>query len=327
MRRTAQGVIKWPLATFSVVVVCALLGHQTHAQESKRSDRVAIVYHSISPAVVGVREGLKKLGHREGSTLVLEMITDKELDKLTNPSVAFRERRIDVIVAIGNTITARLRELVKDIPIVFAPASWPLESGFVKSLARPGTNLTGVSYEPDSAAQGKQLEVFREVVPSLRRVVILYDKRLSAQLGKYNSVLNQVAQDSKLALTQRAILSNTEIGTTISSLRSDNTNGVFIICTHLFSGTDHGKRARQQKIPLFGCPTDNHALLSYAPNTEQLGQRGAWYVDQILKGAKPGDLPVDAPKKFVLKINLQSAKTMGLKIPPTVLQRADLVIE
>ena len=150
---------------------------------------------------------------------------------------------------------------------------------------------------------------------------------MSTQLGKYDFVLNQVAQHLDLTLTESAVISNTEIRNAISSLKNDNTKGVFIICTHLFSGTDHGKYARQQKIPLFGCPTDIHALMSYAPDTEQLGQRGAWYVDQILKGAKPGDLPVDAPKKFVLKINLQSAKAMGLTIPPTVLQRADKVIE
>lgn len=327
MKGTLKRIKKWVVATLSVVIVCTLLVLETHAQESTRLKRVVIVYHSVSPAVMGVREGLTKLGYREGQTFSLEMITDKELDKLADPAGTFRKKSVNVIVAIGNTITARLRELVKDIPIVFAPASWPLESGFVNSLGHPGTNLTGVSYEPDSAAQGKQLEVFREVVPSLRHVFIVYDKRLSTQIRKYDFVLKQVAQHLNLTLTERAVFSNTEIRQTISSLKNDDTNGVFIICTHLFSGTDHGKHARQQKIPLFGCPTDIHALVSYAPDTEQLGQRGAWYVDQILKGAKPGNLPVDAPKKFVLKINLQSAKVMGLKIPPTLLQRADKVIE
>jgi putative ABC transport system substrate-binding protein len=145
-------------------------------------------------------------------------------------------------------------------------------------------------------------------------------------LQKNSAALNHAAQKLHLDLTERAVGSIEESVDIVSSLTRHETTGVFLLCTHLFAVDEPAVRARNNKIPFYGCPNQIDALVSYAPDMYQLGQRGAWYVDQILKGAKPEGLPVETPRKFALTINLKTANAIGLTIPAEMLQRADKVI-
>jgi putative tryptophan/tyrosine transport system substrate-binding protein len=283
------------------------------------------------PILKGFREGLREAGYIEGKNLVLDMALKKAED-LRIIAKSWNYGNTDVIATIGNTETAIAKQETKGIPIVFMPTTDPVRSGFVKSLSRPQTNLTGLTYDVVLAIHGKQLEVFKESLPNLSRVVVLYDARGVDQFQTATmSVVRKTAGYLALKLTEQPITSISEGEEAISLLSRETTDGIFIICTSLFADLRRiNAVSRQRRIPLFGCRADhvaNHGgLVTYAPDFFYMGRRGAWYVDRVLKGARPQDLPVETPRKFELVINLKTADAIGIKIPPEVLQRADKVI-
>jgi putative ABC transport system substrate-binding protein len=210
----------------------------------------------------------------------------------------------------------------------------PVQQGFVKSLARPETNLTGLSSFPDAELQGKRLEVFKEVVPTLQRVVVLYNARVDAPHHTMSlEVVRKASPSLGLKLIEKPIRAPAEVEPALSTVSKDNAGGIFMICSGLFRDVHSriGASALKKKIPLMGCFEPMRAeyggLVEYDTDRYRIGHRGAWYVDRILKGARPQDLPVETPTKFELVINLKTAKQIGLTIPPNVLARADKVIK
>ena len=226
----------------------------------------------------------------------------------------------------GGTAPLIAKDLTREIPIVFLGAADPIASGLVKSMARPEANVTGVARATDVEMQGKRLEVFKEAVPTLRRVAVLYNAR-GENPGHANSLalVQKVAPALGLKLIEKPVKSAADIERALASVSKDTTDGLFIICSSLFR--DPIKKmpavAIQKRLALTGCRVpdvteqgDSAVLCGrYIP----LGHRGAWYVDRILKGTKPQDLPVEASTYFELVINLKTAKQIGLTIPPNVL--------
>jgi len=202
----------------------------------------------------------------------------------------------------------------------------------VKSFARPEANVTGVANTTDFEMYGKRLEIFKEAVPSLRRVVVFYNARGENPLHAQSlSLIQKVAPDIRVKLVETPIKSTSDLDRLLSSVSKDIADGLFPICATLFR--DPFKKiltvAIQKKLALMGCgtsQTEAGALLSYSADGYHVGVRAAWYADRILKGTKPQDLPVEAPRYFELVINLKNAKQIGLTIPPNVLARADRVI-
>jgi putative ABC transport system substrate-binding protein len=243
--------------------------------------------------------------------------------------------KVDVIVASGATAPLIAGELTREIPIVFIGGSDPVGSGLVKSAARPETNITGVASATDVEVQGKRLEVFKEAVPTLRRVALFYNARgENPGHAKTLALVQKVAPALGIKLIEKPVKSTADIERALASVSKDTTEGLFVICSSLFR--DSIKKmaavAMQKKLALTtGCTTpditEQGFLLSYGPDRYRMGHRGAWYVDRILKGTKPQDLPVEAPTYFELVINLKTAKQIGLTIPPQVLARADRVIK
>jgi putative tryptophan/tyrosine transport system substrate-binding protein len=287
----------------------------------------------LQPQINGLRDGLEELGYAEGENLHWQRVeggTQEELRAILKARL--QKQAIDVIVTLGTTETNIAKEIAPRVPTVFLPAADPVGSGFVRSLASPGTNLTGLSFFVGSESVGKQLEVFKQFVPALRRVGVLFDSRLkSASLNDSWNRLAAVASWLGINLTEMPVTSTAEASRKILSLSYPGTSvGVFVFCSGLFKSLeDLARVATKQKLPLFGCNAfqvaEQNVLISYAPDLYSLGYRGAWFVDRIFKGTKPQDLPVETPRKFELVVNNKTAGEIGLKIPSGMLMLADRV--
>jgi putative ABC transport system substrate-binding protein len=292
------------------------------AQPGKAEERLEIK---------GFRAGLAEAGYIEGKNLQINIPNVKTYDELRPVAKGYVEGKVDVIVTSGGTATEIANRTTKQIPIVFIWVTDPVESGFVKSLASPGTNVTGLTNEAGAEIYGKRLELFKEVVPSLRRVTLLYNARGENPGHARNlALVREVAPKLGLTLNENPAKSVADVDEILRRVSKENSDGIFIICSGLFS--ESYKRinavAIQQKLPTWGCSAEQsfEALVSYSADRFRTGHRGAWYVERILKGAKPAELPVEQPTKFELWINLKTAKQIGLTIPPNVLARADRVI-
>ena len=321
----------------SIIALVAMMGLGAGPVEKPRILRVVMMMegHNIrlQPQINGLRDGLEELKYIEGENLNVRQVNGGTNEELrANLKSLLQVRQVDIIVPLGTSETAVAKEVAPDIPMVFLPAADPVKSGFVHSLASPGTNLTGLTFFTDSENLGKQLEVFKQIVPSLNKVGILFDARLkSAVLTESWKRLAVVASWLGIHLIELPVMSTAEASRKITSLPNPAMNaGVFVFCSGLFKDAeDLATAATKRKLPLFGCNAfqvaEQNVLLSYAPDLYSLGYRGAWFVDRIFKGAKPQDLPVETPRRFELVINNRVASEIGLKIAPEMLMLADRV--
>jgi putative tryptophan/tyrosine transport system substrate-binding protein len=308
--------------------------YSSEAQQQTKVYRVGVLMLNRieRPHIKALRDGLERAGYIEGKNLILSMKQSKSIDDLRSTVQVFVQEKFDVIVANSNVETGIAQQATTEIPIVFMPASAPVRAGFVKSLSHPGTNLTGVTYYTDFRENGKQIEIFKEVVPTLRRVTLLIDAGLHQPVDESSlALVRKVAAYRHIKLTEKSVRSLLEAEQIVSSLSRHGTDGIHVTCTGLFSNLKNiGAISNQKKIPLYGCATaqvaEDGALFTYAPDMHHMGQRAAWYVDRIFKGARPQDLPVETPRKFEMVINLKTAEAIGIRIPPELLQRADKVI-
>jgi ABC-type uncharacterized transport system substrate-binding protein len=317
-------------------LLCLMIGSTTVARaQQPRVFRVLIIMMEKEPVFTfpqmqSLRDRLGQLGYIEGKNIVYDLVRENTYDALRT-SLKTVQKNADVIVPLSDAETAIAKELTDKIPIVFMPSGDPVGAGFIRSLASPGTNLTGLTYvEPKAIA--KQLEVFKEFVPSLTQIILLIAGRDGSPTGGQTLLLiRKIAAKLKINLVEKPVKSIAEAEHAVSVLPKKGTTGVFPICAGLFRGLKNmASIAIQKKLPMFGCSVSQVAeqgvLVSYAPDLHYIGTRAAWYVDRILKGAGPQELPVETPRKFDLAINLKTAEAIGIKIPPEVLQRADKVI-
>jgi len=283
--------------------------------------------------VMGLRDGLKSHGYIQGENLDLEIAAKTNYDEYGPLVKTYKEKKVDVLVTIGGTATRVVKDFAPEIPTVFSFGSDPVQAGFVNSIARPGSNLTGVTTRTGPGFQGKRLEIFKEAVPILRRVAVLYNARGENPGHEMNlNMLRGSASKLNVKLIAKPIKVISDLDISLQTLSKETADGVFVIGASMFR-TRFNKivpLAMQKKLPVMGNEashvTDDGALLSYDSDRYRIGLRLAWYVDRILKGTKPRDLPVEAPAYFELMINLKTAKQIGLVIPPNVLVRADRVI-
>jgi len=323
------------VALVAVALILAF-SHLAQAQQGKIY-RVGVLAQpgkaEERPQTKGLRDGLTELGYVEGKNLRLNIPNVKTYDELRPIAKGYVEKRTDAIVTQGGTATGIAKEATKEIPIIFISGmDDPVGLGFVKSLARPETNITGLTNEAGGEIYGKKLELFKEAVPSLRRVALLYNARgENPGHAKNLALVREIAPKLGITLNEKPAKSVGDIDEALRTVSKQTSDGIFIICSGLF--VERYKEitalAIQKKLPLWGCNPDSsvEALLFYEPDRYHIAHRGAWYVDRVLKGAKPADLPVEQPKKFELLINLKTAKQIGLTIPPNVLARADKVIK
>jgi putative ABC transport system substrate-binding protein len=294
---------------------------------------VLVVGGADIPQINGLRDGLKTYGYIQGKNLDLQVSAKETYDEYRPLIISYKEKNVDVLVTIGGTATKVVKDMAPEIPAVFSFGSDPVQAGFIKSIARPDANLTGVTTRIGPEFQGKRLEIFKETVPTLRRATVLYNGRGENPGHEMNlNALRESAPTLDITLIPKPIKAMGDLDLWLQTLSKDATDGVFVIGSSMFR-TRFDKivpAAIQKKLPVMGNEafhvTDDGALLFYDSDRFRIGQRLAWYVDRILKGTKPQDLPVEAPTYFEFMINLKTAKQIGLTIPPNVLARVNRVI-
>lgn len=308
----------------------ATSGHEVIGETKLYRVGVLMLIKPDRPQLQGLRDGLKEAGFVDGRNLKLDMYPLHTVEELRSRARHFLTTNVNAIVTTGNLETQVAKDIIRELPIVFMPASDPITAGFVKSFTRPGTNLTGIAMIRDLDSYGKQLQVFKEAVPSLAKLAVLHDARTRAPA--YTQGLDRLKKTAlrlSIVIDEHPIHEIEEAERIVAALSKSAVDGVFVLCSSLFGSGPEAliSRARERKLPLFSCGwTREGAFLSYALNLYHVGRRGGWYVSQILNGANPGDLPVEVPLKYELSVNLKTAQAIGLTVPIEVLQRADKVI-
>jgi len=316
------------------VALCTLflaLSFPAEAQQAARIPRIGYLTlasaTSNSPRREAFLDGLHNLGYIEGQNINIEYrYADSKTDRLPELATDLVRLDVDVIVAGGTQVNLAAKKATGIIPIVMANADDPLGSGLVQSLARPGANVTGLS-SMSLELNGKRLELLREAFPKARRLAVIWHT-LSKPAFKETQA---AATPLGFEIRSLEVRGRTELESALPLIAKERVDGLFPVTSAFMSANRKPivEFAAKRRLPAL-YPNDEYVvdggLMSYAANVHEMHRRAATYVDRILKGAKPSDLPVEQPTKFELVINLKTAKQIGLTIPPNVLARADRVI-
>jgi putative ABC transport system substrate-binding protein len=324
--------------TFLALVLGSLLAAHLTAAEAQQAGKVPRIGHlsgnsdSANVArIEALRQGLLELGYVEGKNIVIEWRSaEGTLDRLPALAAELVRLKVDVIVTGGSPTTRAAKEATVTIPIVMAQDGDPVGNGFVASLARPGGNITGLS-SLFSELSGKRLELLKAIVPRLSQVAVMGTSTNPSNAPQLRET-ELAAGVSGLKLQYLDVLNTKDIEPAFRAASTARVGAVLMLVSVVFNSqriqvTDLAAKSRLPTI--YGQQEFVNAggLMSYDVSTTDLWRRSAAYVDKILKGRKPADLPVEQPTKFELVINLKAAKALGLTIPPSVLARADQVIE
>jgi ABC-type uncharacterized transport system substrate-binding protein len=280
-------------------------------------------------AIAGLRQGLRELGYVENQNIVVEYrYAEDRPDRLAPLIAELTNLNVDVLITQGTAVTAAAKRIATPVVSV---SSDPVGSGFVQSLARPGGNITGLSLALGENFSGKWLQLVRETVPKASRVGIIWNPTNRSGAASLKE-MEALAPGLSLRLSSHPVRSPEDIAAAFATVTRTHVGAVIIQTDPLVvSQTAQIVRlAAANGVPtVYGLRefVDAGGLMSYGPSLVDLWRRAATYVDKILKGAKPADLPVEQPTKFDLVINLKTAKALGLTIPPSLLQRADEVIQ
>jgi putative ABC transport system substrate-binding protein len=283
--------------------------------------------------LVALKEGLATLGWREGTQFILEeRWADGRFDRLQQLAEELAAIKPKIIVAFPGQPVRAVAQAARDTPIVFAATADPVAAGLVKSFAHPGGMITGISNLVQDVTE-KHLELLTAALPELRRVGFLAD---STNTNTIRAQLREAADRSvvqyKVGQTYEEVARPAEIDAAISRLADGGAQALVVIASPILVSERQRilRLAATRRWPVIGWsrewPADG-ALMSYGVNTSDSLRRAAYYIDKILKGANPGDLPVEQPTKIELVINLKTAKALGITVPPSLLARADEVIE
>jgi len=324
---------------FSLVAATALglLGAPLviEAQPAGKVPRIGYL-SSLSPDAdatrrEGFRRGLEELGYREGQNITVEYRwAEGKLDRLADLAAELVRLKVDVILAAGGDHTIRAtKKATARIPIVMALGDDSVASGHVTSLARPGGNVTGLdTLTQDLAA--KRLELLKELLPGIHRVAVLWNSAVPERAKELKNT-ELAARTLRIEIQSLGIRSPEDFDDKFQAMVKGRAEALVvtpdpITNTHRAKIIEFATTKRVPTMFALRLPVDDGGLVSYGTNFEAVFRRAATYVDKILKGAKPVDLPVERPTKFELVINLKTAKALGLTIPPSVLLRADQVI-
>ena len=278
------------------------------------------------------RQGLRELGYVDGTNIVIEYrFADGQFDRLPALAAELVQLKVDVIVTAVTQASLAARDATKTIPIVIAGVSDPVGSGLIENLARPGGNITGTSSQT-SEVVGKSLELLKEVIPGIVRVAALWNPSNVVFQTKMLKEAETAAAALRIQLKVFGGRDADELGGAFTAIAHEHADALLVLADPFLISRQKNivDFALKQRLPAIYA-TKEHAtvggLMTYGPNINGQFRRAAAYVDRILKGAKPSDLPVEQPTQFELAINLKTAKVLGLTIPPTLLARADEVIE
>ena len=313
----------WPLAA--------------RAQRADRTRRIGAVFGApendpeTKRRIDALVQGLRELGWIEGRNVSFDYRISVDVERIRVYAAEIVELAPDVIVVHSNVFMAALQQINRTIPTVFAQVADPVGSGFVESLARPGANVTGFT-NFESEIGGKWLEILKEVAPHVSRTLFIHHPQTAANIA-FLRAAEAAAPALRMTVIAAGVHNAAEIERAITSFAAGSDGGL-IAAPHVIIGPSRdliAALATRHRLPClypfrFWVAT-NGGLISYGVDVVDLFRRAAVYVDRILRGAKPADLPVQNPTKYELAINLKTAKAIGLEVPPTLLARADEVIE
>ncbi len=306
------------------------------AQQARKVPRIGYL-SAASPSSDGeftepLRQGLRELGYAEGQNIVIEYRwAEGRFERLPDLAAELVRLKVDVIVASVTPAALAAKNSTGTIPIIVVTAADPVGSGLVASLAHPGGNVTGLTLTPSFGLSGKQLELLHEAFPKLRQVAVLANPANPPTAGFLRET-ELVARSLGVQLRVLEVRDPDELDGAFSTIKKAHARALLVIADPLMA--DQRSRivafAASSRLPAtypYRAFADAGGLMSYGANLDDLFRRAATYVDKILKGAKPSDLPVERPMRFELVINLKTAKALGLTIPQSLLNRAEEVIQ
>ena len=314
----------WPLAA--------------RAQQSERMRRVAVLMNNAEDDPEGqaraaaFRQGLQALGWTEGKNLRIDWYwTAGNVGRIRTDVTELAAHAPDIIVANGRVILSEAVQVIRSTPIVFVLVNDPVGQGFISSLARPGGNVTGFTFI-EYAMFGKSLELLKKVAPAVTRVAFIFNPDTSAYYDQFLPAFETDARHYSIKLTPARVGTKAEIDAAVGMLAAAPGGGLMVPpdAYTLVHRDLIVRSTAQHRIPAiysYRQLIKEGGLMSYAPETSDIFRRSASYVDRILKGANPAELPAQAPAKFEFAINLKTAMALGLTVPPTVIALADEVIE
>jgi putative ABC transport system substrate-binding protein len=284
---------------------------------------------SVASLFGAFSEGLRDLGYVEGRNVIFERrYADGHMDRLPEIAAELVRLRVDVIVTGSSIHVAAARQATKTIPIVMVFTADPVRAGFIMSLARPGGNVTGLSADASSELWSKYLTILKQVVPKLSRVGVLGQVKAEVEFAE----LDAASRKLDIALEVADMQSPSDLDGALTMMINKRVGAFLVVVSPL---TYLLKESIAESAIRYRLPTISNAnqyaeaglLMSYGPKLEDLYREAATYVDKILRGARPADLPVEQPTKFELTINLKTAKALGLTIPQSLLLRAEHMIQ
>src|SRR5436189_1377446 len=305
------------------------------AQQPRKVARIGFLGNSTAALEANLlgpfRDGLRELGYEEGRDIVIEYRwADGRYERFPVLIAELVALKVDVIVTAGTPASVAVKNATATIPLVMVAVGDPVATGLVASLARPGGNITGLT-SISVEMEGKRLELLREVVPKVSHIAVLWNAASPIQVIEEGEV-RAAARVLEIKMLSLGVRTREEIDDALATIIRERPDALLVLAERLF--LHHRTRiiafAAQERLPgvhAYRELIEAGGLMSYGPSYADMHRRAAAYVDKILKGAKPADLPVERPGKFELVVNLKAAKALGLTIPPSVIFRADEIIE
>lgn len=312
-----------------------MLPFAAYAQDGQRIPRIgflsALGAGAMATRTDAFRAGMRELGYVEGKNILIDFrYADGDAQRLAQMAADMVQQKIDVIVTSGPTTTPAARKATSSIPIVMGYDIDPVGAGHVASLARPGGNVTGLSgLSPELS--GKQLQILKEIVPRLSRVAVIGDSAAAGTTQSLNA-LEQAAATLKVHVQYINVKNLDDIRAAFRDATKAQADAMVVFANGAATNNrvEVARLAQASRLPAIyytGEFVEVGALITYGVSTAAMFKRAATYVDKILKGAKPGDLPIEQPAVFDLVINMKTAKALGLKIPQSILLQATKVIQ
>jgi len=305
---------------------------RARAQQPARRSRVGVLIYTTpdrDPNTQVFLDSFRRLGHVDGQNVTIDYrYAQGRPERLPELAADLVASKPDVILALGGDVTPHVAKATHTIPIVYVMSADPVQLGLAASLARPGGNSTGVTLLSDQLA-AKRLETFKEAVPRISRVALLRDPN---HADNEMPIAQRAADALKISLQPVEIRNFADLDRNLEAARGGNIDSLYVVSSrHTVANAQRiVEYANQQRLPLvagWGAWVQAGGLISYGPNVADMIRLASKYLDEVLGGAKPGDLPVQQPTRFELFINLKTAKLLGLHIPESFLLRADKVIE